>query len=124
MYLTQPPLNYKSVGKKSNHAFNGLLALYPLFIFKFLQNSQSTIPNDTEMFRECLVPNCGISITAWLISTTSCCTPFTSFPKTSAYFLPDRFSCAVAGDELSGLRNSSISCSFIEFSACSMLTMV
>ena len=43
-----------------------------------------TIPVVTETFKECLVPNWGISITSSQISITSSATPLTSFPSTIA----------------------------------------
>ena len=46
-----------------------------------------TIPTDTEILNECLVPYCGISITLSEASTTFWATPLTSFPKINAYFL-------------------------------------
>lgn len=43
-----------------------------------------TIPAVTETFIECFVPYWGISIHCVQLSTTSCCTPKTSCPKTIA----------------------------------------
>ncbi len=43
-----------------------------------------TMPAVTDTLSECLVPYCGISIHPSHISTTSCLTPFTSFPITMA----------------------------------------
>lgn len=51
------------------------------YSFRSLANSQTTIPAVTLTFRECLVPNWGISRQPSLISTMFCLTPFTSLPK-------------------------------------------
>ena len=44
-------------------------------------------PVVTDTFNECFVPYWGISTQPSQALTTSCCTPFTSFPITMAYFL-------------------------------------
>lgn len=48
----------------------------------------SVIPVDTDTFKECLVPACGISIHASHLLTISGSTPSTSLPAMIAYFLP------------------------------------
>ena len=48
--------------------------------------SQITIPAETEILSECLVPNCGISTAMSDRSTTCWSTPYISWPKTKAYF--------------------------------------
>ena len=60
--------------------------IYESFVYNFrsLANSQTTMPAVTLTFRECLVPNCGISRQPSLISTMFCFTPFTSLPKITA----------------------------------------
>ena len=63
------------------------------------------MPALTEMFNECFVPNCGISIVPLHIATAFCETPKTSLPKTTAYFLFVSI--------LKSFRNT-------EFSTCSM----
>ena len=44
------------------------------------------IPDVTDTFNECFVPNWGISMQLSHISMASCKTPFTSFPSITAYF--------------------------------------
>ena len=53
-------------------------------VFNCLNRSQMTIPAVTDTFSECLVPYWGISMQPSLWSITSCWTPFTSLPSTTA----------------------------------------
>lgn len=53
-------------------------------VFNCLNKSQMTIPAVTDTFSECLVPYWGISMQPSLWSITSCWTPFTSLPNTTA----------------------------------------
>ena len=52
-----------------------------------LTNSHNTIPAATEMFNECFIPNCGISMEPSQSFNTSSPTPLTSLPNTTASLL-------------------------------------
>ena len=56
-------------------------------------NSHITMPAVVLTLRLCLVPNCGISKQPSHRSTTLCCTPFTSFPNTTAQPLAGVSAC-------------------------------
>ena len=60
-----------------------------LVSINFWKKSHTTIPAETETFKECLVPYWVISTTSSLRSITFWLTPFISLPKITAYFLPE-----------------------------------
>ena len=75
-----------------------------------------TTPTATETFKECLVPNCGISKEKSEASTTSWLTPSTSFPNIKAYFsVPEPSEWPAQGLNFSKLTEATV---------CSTLTTV